>query len=76
MEGLQYSEIPMLAGSNPALMQQALSAVRNDHFAGAAVRNGRRCCRWRTIISRNAPEPVLRAERQYGRSDGYAGLRD
>ena len=31
MEGLQYSEIPMLAGSNPALMQQALSAVRNDY---------------------------------------------
>lgn len=31
MEGLQYSEIPMLAGSNPALMQQALGAVRNDY---------------------------------------------
>ena len=31
MEGLQYSEIPMLAGSNPSLMQQALSAVRNDY---------------------------------------------
>ena len=31
MEGLQYSEIPMLAGSNPALMQQALSAVNNDY---------------------------------------------
>ncbi|MDQ8580591.1 penicillin-binding protein activator [Klebsiella sp. CN_Kp091] len=31
MEGLQYSEIPMLAGSNPALMQQALSTVRNDY---------------------------------------------
>lgn len=31
MEGLQYSEIPMLAGSNPALMQQVLSAVRNDY---------------------------------------------
>ncbi|WP_368770093.1 penicillin-binding protein activator [Enterobacter cloacae] len=31
MDGLQYSEIPMLAGSNPALMQQALSAVRNDY---------------------------------------------
>ena len=31
MEGLQYSEIPMLAGSNPALMQQALTAVRNDY---------------------------------------------
>lgn len=30
MDGLQYSEIPMLAGSNPALMQQALGAVRND----------------------------------------------
>ena len=31
MEGLQYSEIPMLAGSNPALMQQALRAVNNDY---------------------------------------------
>ncbi|AYU96975.1 MULTISPECIES: penicillin-binding protein activator [Enterobacter cloacae complex] len=31
MEGLQYSEIPMLAGSNPQLMQQALGAVRNDY---------------------------------------------
>jgi len=31
MEGLQYSEIPMLAGSNPQLMQQALSSVRNDY---------------------------------------------
>ncbi|KKY86446.1 penicillin-binding protein [Enterobacter cloacae] len=31
MEGLQYSEIPMLAGSNPALMQQALGSVRNDY---------------------------------------------
>lgn len=31
MDGLQYSEIPMLAGSNPALMQQALAAVRNDY---------------------------------------------
>ncbi|MFP9431849.1 penicillin-binding protein activator [Enterobacter sp. LM3] len=31
MEGLQYSEIPMLAGSNPALMQQALSTVHNDY---------------------------------------------
>ena len=31
MDGLQYSEIPMLAGSNPQLMQQALGAVRNDY---------------------------------------------
>ncbi|WP_435362609.1 penicillin-binding protein activator [Enterobacter hormaechei] len=31
MEGLQYSEIPMLAGSNPQLMQLALGAVRNDY---------------------------------------------
>ncbi|EOY6098967.1 penicillin-binding protein activator [Enterobacter hormaechei] len=31
MEGLQYSEIPMLAGSNLQLMQQALGAVRNDY---------------------------------------------
>ena len=31
MEGLQYSEIPMLAGSKPQLMQQALGAVRNDY---------------------------------------------
>ncbi|WP_044179706.1 penicillin-binding protein activator [Phytobacter massiliensis] len=31
MEGLQFSEIPMLAGSNPALMQQALSRTNNDY---------------------------------------------
>ncbi len=31
MEGLQFSEIPMLAGSNPALMQQALGSVNNDY---------------------------------------------
>lgn len=31
MEGLQYSEIPMLAGGNLPLMQQALSAVNNDY---------------------------------------------
>ncbi|EMB4324641.1 penicillin-binding protein activator [Pluralibacter gergoviae] len=31
MDGLQYSEIPMLAGSNPSLMRQALSAVHNDY---------------------------------------------
>lgn len=31
MDGLQYSEIPMLAGSNPSLMQQALSTVNNDY---------------------------------------------
>lgn len=31
MDGLQYSEIPMLAGANPSLMQQALGAVNNDY---------------------------------------------
>ncbi|CAM7435424.1 MAG: penicillin-binding protein activator [Enterobacteriaceae bacterium] len=31
MEGLQFSEIPMLAGSNPALMQQALMHTNNDY---------------------------------------------
>ncbi|MNC02534.1 Penicillin-binding protein activator LpoA precursor [compost metagenome] len=31
MEGLQFSEIPMLAGNNPSLMQQALSNVHNDY---------------------------------------------
>ena len=31
MEGLQFSEIPMLAGSNPTMMQQALAAVHNDY---------------------------------------------
>ena len=31
MDGLQYSEIPMLAGSNPSLMRQALGAVHNDY---------------------------------------------
>ncbi len=31
MEGLQFSEIPMLAGDNPGLQQQALAAVNNDY---------------------------------------------
>jgi len=31
MEGLQFNEIPMLAGANPALMQQALKSVNNDY---------------------------------------------
>ena len=31
MEGLQYNEIPMLAGANPSLMQQALRSVNNDY---------------------------------------------
>ncbi|MEL4013012.1 penicillin-binding protein activator [Dryocola clanedunensis] len=31
MDGLQFSEIPMLSGGNPSLQQQALSAVRNDY---------------------------------------------
>lgn len=31
MEGLRYSGIPMLAGGNLPLMQQALSAVNNDY---------------------------------------------
>lgn len=31
MEGLQFSEIPMLSGGNPSLQQQALDAVGNDY---------------------------------------------
>ncbi len=31
MEGLQFSDIPMLSGANPSLMQQALSSVHNDY---------------------------------------------
>lgn len=31
MDGLQFNEIPMLAGANPSLMQQALRAVNNDY---------------------------------------------
>lgn len=31
MEGLQFSEIPMLAGDNPGLMQQALNASNGDY---------------------------------------------
>ncbi|EOW6701956.1 penicillin-binding protein activator [Cronobacter malonaticus] len=31
MEGLEFSDIPMLTGSNTALMQQALAAVNNDY---------------------------------------------
>ncbi|MFQ8717977.1 MAG: hypothetical protein ACLR9W_08015 [Enterobacter hormaechei] len=45
MEGLQYSEIPMLAGSNPQLMQQALGAVRN-------VIPWRVCTRWASLPGR------------------------
>jgi outer membrane PBP1 activator LpoA protein len=39
MEGLQYSEIPMLAGSNPALMQQALTRC-------VTTTRWRVCMRW------------------------------
>lgn len=31
MEGLQFSEIPLLSGAHPQLMQQALPAVQNDY---------------------------------------------
>ncbi|MFE8115650.1 penicillin-binding protein activator [Brenneria goodwinii] len=31
MEGLQFSEIPLLAGANPALMQQVNSQFKNDY---------------------------------------------
>ncbi|MBF6639363.1 penicillin-binding protein activator [Rouxiella silvae] len=31
MEGMQFSDIPLLAGSNPALMQQASSQLGNDY---------------------------------------------
>ena len=50
MDGLQYSEIPMLAGSNPALMQQALSAVRNDYSLARLYAMGVDAGRWRTTL--------------------------
>lgn len=31
MEGMQFSDIPMLTGANPELMRQALAAVNNDY---------------------------------------------
>lgn len=31
MEGVQFSDIPLLAGANPALMQQATSQFKNDY---------------------------------------------
>lgn len=31
MDGLEFSEIPMLSGGNPSLQQQALGAVHNDY---------------------------------------------
>ncbi len=31
MEGVQFSDIPLLAGSNPPLMQQAASQFKNDY---------------------------------------------
>ncbi len=51
MEGLQYSEIPMLAGSNPSLMQQALSAVRNDYSLARLYAMGADAGHWQ-ITSR------------------------
>lgn len=54
MEGLQYSEIPMLAGSNPALMQQALSAVRNDYSLARLYAMARMPGLWLTISPRCA----------------------
>lgn len=32
MEGLQYSDIPLLSGSNPVLMQQVLGRFNNDYM--------------------------------------------
>ncbi|QGU89093.1 penicillin-binding protein activator [Erwinia sorbitola] len=31
MDGLQYSDIPLLSGANPALMQQAVKTFNNDY---------------------------------------------
>ncbi|WP_437616111.1 penicillin-binding protein activator [Erwinia sp. V71] len=31
MEGLQFSDVPLLSGANPALMQQAAKAFNNDY---------------------------------------------
>ncbi len=69
MEGLQYSEIPMLAGSNPSLMQQALSAVRNDYSLARLYAMGADAGHWQNT-SRKCARRRLRAERQYRRSDG------
>jgi outer membrane PBP1 activator LpoA protein len=54
MEGLQYSEIPMLAGSNPALMQQALGAVRNDYSLARCMPWVLMHGRWQTTLLRCA----------------------
>lgn len=54
MEGLQYSEIPMLAGSNPQLMQQALGAVRNDYSLARLYAMGVDAWRWQTTSPRCA----------------------
>jgi outer membrane PBP1 activator LpoA protein len=52
MEGLQYSEIPMLAGSNPALMQQALSACVTTTLWRVCMRWVLMPGRWRTTLPR------------------------
>ncbi len=52
MEGLQYSEIPMLAGGNMPLMQQALSAVHNDYSLARMYAMGVDAGRWRTTFRR------------------------
>ncbi len=52
MEGLEFSDIPMLTGSNPALMQQALAAVNNDYSLARCMRWAWMPGRWRTISPR------------------------
>lgn len=46
---MQYSEIPMLAGGNLPLMQQALSAVNNDYSLARMYAMGVDAGRWQII---------------------------
>ncbi len=59
----------MLAGSNPSLMQQALSAVRNDYSLARLYAMGADAWSLANHFTQMS-QTRLRAERQYRRSDG------
>ncbi len=50
MEGLQFSDIPLLAGSNPQLLQQASARFRNDYSLVRLYAMGMDAGHWPTTL--------------------------
>lgn len=60
MEGLQFSDIPVLANSNPGLKQLALNVTGNDYFLTRLFAMGGMPGRWQITMHRCARCQVLR----------------